>query len=502
MRFSVRAVAAVAMLVGFYVLVVGLAVGLVVGEALLLVNQPLSGLYLGIFAVPAFFALLGALITIERAEQDDVLGDLVTEQDQPRLWALVNRIAAEVGTRPPDEVRIISVVNAMVSEKTRMLGLRVVKRRLYIGAPLLACFTERQLVSVLAHELGHYGNRDTRLAGIVMSGRNAQVRLLKGLKADNWVKAAVVVVLAEYTKLCLKVSSAIGRRQELAADAVAARITGSATAVSMLRELSVLDAAWDVFVERHLDTGVAVGYLPNDVFDGFAELLRCAELADFLDEVRWDSEPEHGPYDSHPPTPERIAHIEALAAEPAPGWGDGPATGLLVDPARVMEASFPSAVVAEAVRVGWADFGHLAVRAETLLAAERLLEAAAKTMERPATLATVLDALDAGKLAELAPSGIKPGCAVAGTRVRREYARGFVGEDLTGLVSLAQVDIGLARWTRDWIGDVEYVGTPPFPEHVDAAVADGGGTSALRAALTTAGIALDYRPVAQDRRTR
>jgi Zn-dependent protease with chaperone function len=65
----------------------------------------------------------------------------------------------------------------MVSEKTRMLGLRVVKRRLYIGAPLLAYFTERQLVSVLAHELGHYGNRDTRLAGIVMSGHNAQVRL-------------------------------------------------------------------------------------------------------------------------------------------------------------------------------------------------------------------------------------------------------------------------------------------------------------------------------------
>jgi hypothetical protein len=52
MRFSARAVAAVAMLVGFYVLVVGLAVGLVVVEALL----------------------------------------------------LVNRIAAEVGTRPPDEV--------------------------------------------------------------------------------------------------------------------------------------------------------------------------------------------------------------------------------------------------------------------------------------------------------------------------------------------------------------------------------------------------------------
>lgn len=112
MRFSLRAVIAIAMLIGFYVLVVGVAAGLVVGEALLLWNQPISGIYLGIFAVPAFFALLGALITIERAEQDDVVGDLVTANpDDPHL-AVVDaeawvRLAWEIrGTAPDEEAAV------------------------------------------------------------------------------------------------------------------------------------------------------------------------------------------------------------------------------------------------------------------------------------------------------------------------------------------------------------------------------------------------------------
>jgi Zn-dependent protease with chaperone function len=491
-RFSVRAAVAVAMLIGFYVLLIGLAVGIVVGEALLLWNRPIGGIVGLTLAVPAFFALVAAMITVERVEREAVPGVPVTARDQPRLWDLVNRIAAEVGTRPPDEVRIIAEVNAAVSEKTRFLGLRVVERRLLLGAPLLACLTEEQVTSILAHELGHYGNRDTRLSGIVMSGRNAQVRLLKKLRGDTEARAVVYSVIAEYTKLYMKVSSAVCRRQELAADAVSARVVGSATAASALRELPVLSAAWEVFVERHLDVAVETGYLPTGVHDGFADLLACADLADFLEEVRSAADVgERGEYDSHPPASERVAAIRVLGAEPARGWGTGPATALLVEPRRVLDAS----VTSPAARVSWAELGHLIVRARTVVAAERLLRAASRVAGRPATVTTVLDALDAGKLTELAPEGLRPGSGSSGPRVRREFARGFVGEDLTGLVALAHVDLGLARWRRDWIGDVEYVGDP-LEEQVDAAVADGGSTASLRAALAAAGVAPDYRPAA------
>ncbi|MCS7481773.1 M48 family metallopeptidase [Umezawaea endophytica] len=493
MRFSLRAATAVAMPAGFYVLLLGLAAGILVGEGLLLWNRPLTGLFLAVFAFSAFFALVGAVITIGRAQREDPVGVPVTAHDQPRLWDLVNRVAAVVGTRPPDEVRIVPVVNAAVSEQTRLLGLRVVRRRLYIGAPLLACLTEEQIASILAHELGHYGNRDTRLAGIVMSGRDAQLRVLKGLKGDNQARAVVAALIAEYTKLYLKVSSAVCRGQELAADVVSARVAGSVTAASALRELLVLGAAWDVFVERHLAVASAAGYLPNGVFDGFADLLGCDELADFLEEVRQGSgDREQDPYDSHPPTSERIAAVEALAAQPVRSWGGGPAAGLLVEPTRVLDASFASPT--PVVRVDWAELGHLTVRARTAFAADRLLRAASRISGRPATLTAVLDALDAGRLVDLAPDGLRPGSASGGPRARREFARGFVEEDLTGLISLAHVDAGRARWRRDWIGDVEYVGVPP--EHVDAAVADGGSTTALRAALAAAGIAPDYRPTA------
>lgn len=163
MRVSLRAAISVALLVGFYVLAFGLIGGLLALETYALIERPFVGLKLALFVVPAVYALAKGLISLERRERDEVPGILVTPEEQPALWDLVRRLAADAGTRPPDEIRILAAVNAGVAEDTRFLGLRVLKRRMFIGAPLLTSLTEKQLIAVLAHELGHYANKDTRL---------------------------------------------------------------------------------------------------------------------------------------------------------------------------------------------------------------------------------------------------------------------------------------------------------------------------------------------------
>lgn len=497
MRVSLRAAIAVALLVGFYVLTIGLIGGLLTLETYALINRPFVGLKLGILVVPVVFALVKGLISLERHAQDEVPGTLVTPAEQPALWDLVRRLADDLGTRPPDEIRILAAVNAGVAEDTRFLGLRVLKRRMFIGAPLLTSLTEKQLIAVLAHELGHYANKDTRLAGVVVSGRDAMLRAGSHMDVEHWFQRMIAKLFRGYAKLYLRVSQAIGRRQEFAADRFSAALAGSSAASSALRELPVIDAAWDLFTDRHLTVAWELGYLPTTFFDGFARLRTAPELHEELEEIRQHpADPDRGPYDSHPPLQDRIAAIDALALEPESGWGDRPALELLTDPAPLLDSAVMSSLSAEAAtknRVDWATLSHIGARARVVHGTERLLQAAATAMNQPPSLTTVLDALDADQLALLGSN--TPGSKNAGTRAHREMARGEVLPELSALVALAFSDAGLAHWELDWLGRTTFVTSSSdfdMADHLDAAVR--GNTGALRDALAVAGVAPDYRP--------
>ncbi len=502
MRVSLRAATAVALLVGCYLFAAGLAAGLLAFEVRSLIERPSAGLVLAFLVLPAVYVLAAAVVAVERrgSKPDEVPGVPVTDAEQPALWNLVRRLAADVGTRPPDELRVIGAVHAGIAEDTRFLGLRVLHRRMFIGAPLLTCLTEKQLIAVLAHELGRYATRDSRLAGVVVSGRGAVLRAGSHLDTDRWFRRQVASLFRGYAKLFLRVSRPISRRQEIAADACSAHLAGSSAASSALRELPVVDAAWDLFTSRHLTVAWEAGYLPATIFDGFTLLRTSPELQEELEQIRrHPSDPDRGPFDSHPPLPDRIAAVDALDAT-AESWGDRPALDLLDDPVPLLEAAVLDTLAPEAAtkeRVDWATLRHIGARARVVHGTERLLNAAAALMDKPPSLTTVLDALDAGKLADIGPDSAVPGNRAAGPRARRELARGEVHAELSALVALAFSDAGRAHWELDWLGRTTFVTATDhldMADHLDEAVADTGNTRGLRHALATAGVAPGYRP--------
>lgn len=81
------------------------------------------------------------------------------------LWDTVRRLADDVGTRVPDEIRIVPEVNAAVVEESQLLGLHAGRRYLYLGIPLLQGLSVAQLQAVIAHELGHYSGRHGQIHG-------------------------------------------------------------------------------------------------------------------------------------------------------------------------------------------------------------------------------------------------------------------------------------------------------------------------------------------------
>ncbi|MEV5609074.1 M48 family metallopeptidase [Streptomyces sp. NPDC052225] len=80
----------------------------------------------------------------------------------PALFALVDEVAAGVGTRGVDAVALDLDVNASVTT----YGLRG-RRLLTLGVPLWEMLGPQERVALLGHELGHFGNGDTRHGMIV-----------------------------------------------------------------------------------------------------------------------------------------------------------------------------------------------------------------------------------------------------------------------------------------------------------------------------------------------
>ncbi|MFF9286177.1 M48 family metalloprotease [Streptomyces griseosporeus] len=227
LALAVHAVTLVLLLAGVWCLVRGWGgIGMVAGAILLAMAVALR---------PRFARLPDDRPVLRRA-------------DAPELFALVDDVARSVGTRTVDAIVVDDEVNASVST----YGLRA-RRRLTIGLPLWEILTPRERVALLGHELGHYGNGDTR-HGVVVgtalqslgqwhyyfapvpnpSGVQILVNLLYVLP-----RLFVHGVLMLLDQLTLRAA----QRAEYLADREAARAGSTDAAVGLMDRLLIADSA-------------------------------------------------------------------------------------------------------------------------------------------------------------------------------------------------------------------------------------------------------------------
>ncbi|MFD4655232.1 M48 family metalloprotease [Kitasatospora sp. NPDC058444] len=534
MSTSARAATAVALLVGFYAFALGIVAGLIVLDvALYRASGELRPGLIKIWALTAAVAypvVRVVFLTRRRKDGGELPGVLLTREQQPAVWAVVDRISEQTGVRGPAEIRLVPEVNAGVFEETRLLGLIPGKRHLVIGAPLLIGLTEGELESVLAHEFGHYSNRDVRLAAVTVAGRRAvlnaigglhqradqhqadeaaklaakaEKRLAKGRKpsaeqASGGVDRVLAKIFTLYAKLYFRVSEAVGRRQEYAADQVAARIAGRDATAAALRKMPVLDSAQDFYLGRYATIGWDAGLLPppGQIYGGLAHLLtdpkRRQELAEYALEL---PEEQPDPYDSHPPIERRVAAIEALPDDGRGNGAIGPALALLHDAERALTELEVVSLIPEAARkqrVEWSELVRTAMRTHAREAAAPAYRALAG-LGLPATVHGLLDAVDAGRAWEFTDRLPKSEKAAAATgRAAREFARPVLREELGHASVVALVEAGLAGWELSWAGPAELHLPDGFADGFDAALdaacTDSPDTAPLRALLAGAGL--------------
>ena len=490
------------LLAGFYLICIALVAGLtaltVVGFAEAGVNR--LTLFLSLVTLAAAFVVVRGVFVSTHLRVRDIAGVEVTAADQPALWHRVHQLAAQVGTRPPRRIFLVPEVNAAVWENTWLLGLIPGKRQMMVGVPLLMALTPAQLDAVLAHELGHYGNRDTRLGGLVGRTRQGVLGALRaaGSRRKFTLPGAMlfVAVFRWYAKVVLRVTQEASRAQEYAADRVAAAISGKVNAIAALGELQVVDTAFGFYLDRYVSRGLDIGLLPPppEVFGGFIGLLAEPSRQTELDELRREPREEKAdPFDSHPPTPERIAALRSLPDDGIPLDQSGlKAVAILANPqdtlAKVaMRALHKLSTGKEAV--SWDALADATGRRRADERARPLQDVVARLTGQPAHMTTFVKLVEAGRLNEVLDSLPRTAAAQqtnATGRVAREYAKTELGAMLGGWISGDFARVGRARWTHSWAdidGELQMAAEvkASIEEAVDALIAVRPDGSRLRA---------------------
>jgi heat shock protein HtpX len=344
-----RAIVALMLMAGFYLLAIGLALFLLYLPYAEVVYANRLHLKLAAFCVIGALVIVWAIIP--RPDRFEPPGPTLARERQRRLFDVIEDTAEGTRQAMPAEVYLVAEVNAFVTTRGGFMGFGS-RRVMGLGLPLLQTLGVSELRAVLAHEFGHYHGGDTTLGPWIYKTRAAIGRTLQGLAGyDAFLQKPFVW----YGSMFLRVSHAISRRQELTADQLAAQLYGAGPLTSALVKIRRAAMAFPAYWSTEVSPVLGAGFRPP-VAAGFSHFLAADRIAAAVDEQARRPE-EADPYDTHPPLHERVA---ALAALP-PGAAADPRRAIeLLEDVDALEQQLLAPIVSERPlpAIGWDDVGR------------------------------------------------------------------------------------------------------------------------------------------------
>lgn len=350
-----RAALAIVLTIGFYAMAVGIAFGLLWLVYAQVAYAERISVKLTVVAVFGAGAILWSVLP--RWDSFTPPGPKLDKRAQPRLFRAIEDIARKTGQAPPAEVYMVSDVNAFVAQRGGIMGFGS-KRIMGLGLPLMQVLTKREFEAVLAHEFGHFHGGDTRLGPFIYKTRFAIERTISNLAGAG---SLLHLPFLWYGKLFLRLTLAISRAQEYAADALAARTVGAAALAGGLKKLPGASIAFGPYFDQEMVPALEAGVRPP-LSGGFARFIESDGIAPVMEKVTNEAltSDEDDPYDTHPRLPARLA---ALEGQPDGTPCDGaPAIALLDDLPSVERALLKGfaknpAIIDKLEDIRWEDAG-------------------------------------------------------------------------------------------------------------------------------------------------
>ncbi len=336
--------------VGFYVIAIVLALAMIATPYL--EWRFLDRLHFQLLVVA--LAGLGVLAGLwPRRISWEAPGPIVSRDDGPELWTLVDELAREAKTQPPSVIYCVPEVNAFVTERGGIFGFRRT-RIMGVGFPLLMMLSVNELRAVLAHEFGHYVGGDTRVGRMVY-----RLRDVIGRSAQQSRSNAVGVVFDWYAERFVRASATVSRRQELAADRLAGDLVGQRAIASALVKIARGSVVWNAFLYRVYSPTIDGG-VEMEIGDGLQRMLANPSTTVAIDQLETELiNRVPSQYDSHPPTSIRLAALRPMSSPSA--RSEEPAESLLDKPSEVRARTLPFLLSSSALANGrtvatWEDW--------------------------------------------------------------------------------------------------------------------------------------------------
>jgi len=351
MSLTTRALLAAGLMIGFYLLALGLAAGLLYIPYAEWQDANRLHANIAIFCGVGALGILWAIMP--RADKFAAPGPRLEARDQPELFQAIEGIAVLTGQKPPAEVYLVSDVNAWVADRGGILGFGA-RRVMGLGLPLLQTLSVAELRAVLAHEFGHFFAGDTRLGPWIYRTRSAIARTLENLHGSLLQKPFIA-----YAKVFLRISHAVSRKQEYAADALAARTIGAQALIEGLKKVHGAGLAFDSYWRSEVVPVLHNGFRPP-IAEGFRRFLNADSIVRTLDAhvAHALTEGKAQPYDTHPSLRERISALNDFPSHDA-AHENSPAVTLMKN-VDALELELLRSMSAEANRLKalqWQDVG-------------------------------------------------------------------------------------------------------------------------------------------------
>jgi Zn-dependent protease with chaperone function len=320
-----RALVSLVLLGGFYVVLVGVAAALFALPVSIVWLRGNIDPYIGVGFVLCWVPAGLLIASVFRTRRPGFIPPTrkLEPKEAPALFATVEELAKRAGTAPPSEVYLVPLPDLAVTEVGSVSRPR---RVMILGAPLLGLLTVDELRSAIAHELGHFLGGDTRLTTFSVQTHSLFASVLGTVERNPFrigAHAASVegalgiaevlgrVLVAAYSRLYLRVTLPIDRRQELAADALSAKIVGTRIAVRTLERVHVDAPLYLHYLQKEVGYAITQGAMPTDLVPGFLRLrerlLARQDGREFESSIRTQ---KTDPYDTHPALADRVRAIE------------------------------------------------------------------------------------------------------------------------------------------------------------------------------------------------
>lgn len=208
-------------------------------------------------AVATIYTMIRSLFL--KVQSEDPGRPLSREEAEP-LWQLTERVARDLGTRPIDEIRLTPGTDLCVYERgtwREKLDNRA-KRVLVLGTAVLNDFQTDAFCSVLAHEYGHFSNRDTAGGDIALRVQNDMMKFYVALLQAGqatWLNLGFHF-LRLYNFIFRRITHGATRLQEVLADRVAAQLYGPVAFETGLRHVIRRSIAFDACAGREIDDAI------------------------------------------------------------------------------------------------------------------------------------------------------------------------------------------------------------------------------------------------------